>query len=220
MPSENHSFYLFFESLLAMSKRRKKRKNNKITVTTVNKKVNKLARTLKPEMHVRTISVNSATISNTGLIQQLDLIPEGDNINTRTGLKVRIKGIGIHGHLARSATTNNVTAVRIMIFVDLRQEIDAKTTPAVLLQETHPLSYLNQARTDRFRILFNRFFILHEQSPVKRVIWWKRLDFQQSYNGTLGTDVEMKNIWMLTLADQASLLPTWVFGSRIVFTDV
>ncbi len=185
------------------------------------KKVNKLARILKPEMKSRTISFSSGTVSNTGSVQQLDLIPSGSDATDRSGISVRIMGIGLHATVFGASTIIDVNKLRVIVFVDKQQQNDAKSDIATVLQETNPLSYFNQVRRPRFRILLDRLFVLDSLTRFSsRLIWWKKLNLIQTYNGPLGTDMEKNNIFLLLLSNEPTNQPTFQFTSRIVYTDV
>ncbi len=217
--------YFSFCLVTKMSKRKffkrnsvPKRFNKMMTLT---KKVNKMARNLKPEMKSRTISFSSGTVSNTGSVQQLDLIPAGSDATDRTGISVRVKGIGFHATIFAASTVIDINKLRVIVFVDKQQEKDAKSDIATVLQETNPLSYINQVRRPRFRILYDNLIVLDLTNKFSRkIIWWKKLDFIQTYNGPAGTDMEKNNIFLLLLSNEPTNKPTFQFTSRIIYTDV
>ncbi len=179
--------------------------------------VQAFARTM--EVKSRTIATNLLSPNTAGAIQQLDLIPLGNDATDRSGTQVTITGIGLHAQIAKHLTPDYII-LRVIVYIDKRQEIDAKSTPSAFLQEVHPLSYINQLRRRRYQILLDKMVTLDKVNKGSEMLrWWKKLNITQRYNGNLGTDIESNGIFMLTMSDQGTNFPTFHFTSRIVYTD-
>ncbi len=203
-----------------MVKRFRKRTKTMSIAKKALKKVNKLARTLKPEMKSKDVPENSVTVLAAGDVINLSNIAEGPGESSRIGLKIRVKGIGIHGSW-RTNLIPTQTSMRLIVYVDMRNVVDAKSTPANILEELTPFSYINHRRVKKFRILVDRFLTLnindHQTSAFR---WWKKLDFVQGYNGILATDIESKGLNLLLISSEATNGPIFTFSARMIYTDV
>lgn len=178
----------------------------------LSRKVTKIARMTKPEVKADYIAAKTITPNSSGEIEQLSLVAQGSSQSERTGLEIRAHEIHIRGKWF-SSTANSVC--RMIVYYDTRQGIDSKSTVAEVLEEVNPFSAMNQARDKRYKVLMDRFFSLNDDvapsGPIfKTINWKKKLDFPIAYNGTLATDGEKNQIWMLTITDQ----PTAVAGFR------
>jgi len=204
-----------------MGKRKfRRRRTGRVTVKKVNKKVNRLARRLKPEMKSKDVLVNAVNVNSSGTVINLSNIAQGDGESSRTGLLIRVMGIGIHGSW-RTNLTPTQTSMRLIVYVDMRNVVDAKSTPANILEELTPFSYINHRRIKKFKILVDRFLTLNNLDHTTSAFrWWKKVEFVQGYNGTLSTDIESKGLNMLLISTEGTNVPIFTFSSRIIYTDV
>lgn len=202
-----------------MGKRRFHKKSG-MSTKKLNKKVNKLARTLKPEMKSKDVLENSVNVTDTGTVISLAPVAEGVGELSRTGIKIRVKGIGLHCSW-RTNLTPTQTTVRQIVYVDMRNVVDQKSTVTNILEEITPFSYINHRRIKKFRILLDKFFTLNNADRTTHSFrWWKKLDFVQGYNGALSTDIESKGINMMLISTESTNVPILTFSCRMIYTDV
>ena len=201
-----------------MVKRRKFNGKNLSIAKKALKKVNKLARIVKPEIKYKLLLVNTITPTTTGNVQQMDLIAIGTGQNSRVGLSINMVGIGIRGQWKFNTAGATSQVVRMIVYVDKQQGVDSKATPTSILEQVSPYSYLNQIRRKRFRVLLDKMIVLDNISKFTRIIrWWKKLNFESRYNGSASTDIDKNGIFMLTISSQATNSPSFEFTSLIVY---
>ncbi len=157
--------------------------------------------------------------SNAGEVQQITFIAQGNTVVTRVGKSVTVKQLNLGFYITKHATPN-VTALRILVFIDSQQEIDAKSSVTAVLDTASVLSPLNRFRIKRYKILFDRLYALetnHESFLVRKSI---KLDFAMIFNGAASTDLDKNGLFMLAISDEATNKPTVVMYHRTYFTDM
>ncbi len=205
-----------------MSKRRrfrKKFKNMSIAKKAL-RKVNKLARTLKPEWKVYTPGLVSGSGTATGVINGLFEPAVGIDQFTRVGVKCRIMRMNVAYRWVKHPTPVDST-VRFIIYVDKRQAPDSKSAPLDVLSTVNPLSGMNTSRIKRYRILHDKVYVLSISD--KTAVYHrfsKKLDFVIGFNGDLATDIESNGVYALLLSNEAVQFPGFEYDIRFYFTDV
>ncbi len=187
----------------------------------LSRKVTMVARQSKPELKTDYIAAHTITPNDSGEIEQLSLVAQGASQSQRTGLDIMAQEIHLRGSWISIIASVHC---RVIMFVDTRQEIDSKSTVAEVLEEVNTFSAMNTVRGKRYRVLFDSFFHLFAPSlsvgpQIKIFNVKKKLNFRISFNGTLATDVEKNNIWLLTISDQATNTGNFRFSVLFSYTD-
>lgn len=170
------------------------------------------------EMLHRTNS-GSTTTPNTGTMTLLNGLAQGDTDTGRTGNSVLMRNV-----LIRAVFTQNPTAIstqyRVMVVLDTQQISD--TTPAVtdILESANPLSTLKTGNAGRFKILKSWMFTTDDDKGQTRIInYYKDMRMHTRYNGTADTDIQKNGLYLLTISNQATNVPTFDFYWKVGYHD-
>ncbi len=181
------------------------------------RKVNKLAKQLKPEWKSIDSIQPATTLNNVGLITNISDMIQGDDNDERVGIKV--KCVRLNGIIEADKGSGTLNTIRTIIFVDKRQNIDTKPTLAEVLNTVSVYSGLNADRVKRFKILLDRVVRLRTNRITQLWRFSKNIDVDVGFNGPLGTDLESNHIYILSLSDQSANLPSFQYDIRLYFTD-
>jgi len=204
-----------------MSKRRRKFTKKHLSIAKkALRKVNKLARRIKPEPKMHDIGVLSIVPTIAGNVAGLVNIAQGITETTRVGLSIRVFFMEFRFSVVKHATPTNVRT-RIIIFRDNRQ-IEA-VTPSVLdvIHQANPLSPYTRINPKRFTILFNKLITLRTNRIAMSKVVTRKLSFEVAWVGALGANINRNGIYLLAESDaiagqEAIVKYTW----RLRYTDV
>lgn len=165
--------------------------------------------------------VTSNNIDSVGQIVSLNDIPQGDNLNFRTGTSILPRYLTIHMSLNKSLTGPAHETFRVMLFRFWGSQSTA--TPAVLvsdiLQSIDPRSMLNDDNTGskgdrerRIEVHKSKFFTLDNVSDTKRAFNWninvngKHVTNKQhiKYKTSTTESPVSGGFWLLFLSDNAT----------------
>ncbi len=211
-----------------MGKNFRKRKNgfkkfNKLSSMLIAKKalrkVNKLVRSV--EWKSKDSGIVTASIDTVGTVTQQVTIAQGDGESARDGLNITVQKLNFNISVLKNGSATD-TRVRCIIYVDKRQESDAKQSPAEVLETSTTLSHLNHTRVKRYRILKDRIFNLRTNmiSIVARWSFRFKTGLKQRYNGALVTDIEQNGIYILLLSNEGTNQPSFSYNARMYYTDL
>lgn len=207
-------------------RRRRRRKpwyDRKYTPMEVAKAALKTATYVKSLVNVEQKLLDTAvdrSVSNTGHIDHVSAIAQGDGISNREGnsVKATLISMRLSGYIHASATN---TQVRYMLVMDNQTVSDS--TPAVddILESVNTRSFLDIARLGRFTILVdghiplvasaaNGAFYREHNIPLNNHI---------RFNGTASTDIQKNGLYFLTLSDQATNTPVVNTQIRLRYVD-
>jgi len=201
-------------------RRRKFTKKNLSIAKKALKKVNKLARTLKPEWKSFTTVLPATATNNVGVVDNLILIAEGTDEHQRSGQRVKLVKLNVTMSLEKASAGNATIQIRYIIYVDKRQVVDQKSTPANILETVNVFSGINTNRVQRFRILSDRLITLRTNRIATSFRFSRKLMLPVGFNGALGTDIEKNGLNIMRLSSESSNLPTVEYNIRVYFTDV
>lgn len=159
------------------------------------------------------------SVDSSGVVKPLHQLAQGDQEFNRSGIKVTAKGVGFHAVIVGHASAAS-TIFRIMIVVDKRQIMDAAPTISAILQENKPLSYIRGTHLDRWRVLYDKMFVLDNIGNRTAIIrFWKKLNLNIHFNGTGSGDIERNGVYYVILSDQPTNTPTYTSTELITWTD-
>lgn len=179
-----------------------------------------LRRTYRPEKkHCDAVLTRNAMDDSDGVIQAFCNVARGSSDQERDGNQILIRSLymrgtiglgGVSGGAALDSTAplaGTFVHTRLMLFIDLRQEPDTVPVIADILATSSGLprvveSPLNiQGNPKRFKILYDRVFILNQVSkPSTRFKFFKKMAMTQYYNGTELTDISRNGVYLLTVS--------------------
>lgn len=177
------------------------------------------------------LALSSTSVSSSGTILSLTDIPQGSNVNQRTGDSVYIEKLYVN-YTVNAANNDVYSSLRVIIFQwKVNTQITAvNPTPTNILQNVVAFGIYNfydWNLSNQFIILYDRIHSLSGIStaptastnqcffgeiPLDRAI--KKLEFQAgSTNGN-------NQIFLLVISDSSVIpFPNFVMNSRLIYTD-
>jgi len=211
-----------------------KLKKGKNTVAKAMKAIKQVKRELQPESKMSNTTNYTAPvlIPSAGQIDDLTTIIQGDDFDQRTGNEVDVKNIQMRyviKWIGAETPTPEPNNVRVIVFYWKDSSV-----PTVLdvLNVAHPLSALNQDKTDLIKIVYDNMYVLQQLylggagTPASGFLsdnsacdkFYKKLNLRYKYNGS-AADVPNKNqLYILYIAD-TTLTHTMAYYSRVRFAD-
>ncbi len=185
------------------------------------RKVNKLARRVKPEQKIHDITATGIAPTIAGIVTSFVAIAQGDTETTRDGLSIRPFFLEFRYLLFKHATPTS-TAVRILIVRDNRQV--ESTSPSVLdvMLQAQPHSAYSRVNPKRFTILYSKLIMLNDVNrlSIAQTVT-KKLNFPMRYVGAANTTITRNGIFLVTMSNaSAAQEPSLNFTMRLRFTDV
>lgn len=194
--------------------------DSKTSAMVVAKKALAQVRSLKRNIEVKMITDNAALVTDVvaaGIVIPLNRIAIGDDFFDRDGNQVTIVKLQTMATLVN--TSNLMEPVRIIYFIDLRQQIDATPTVLEVLRVADPLSLSNEARTKRFRVLFDVLIHLNGTRKSEVIRFTRSVNVIQKYNGVNSADIEKNGFYMLLISTATANWPVYTSMHRLSFTD-
>ncbi len=217
--------------------RNNKSKNNKLlTDKNMRKVLNKVNHISKLEVQRHLLGLTLVVIPGAGLITALTAIPQGDDIDARTGRKIHATRVLMKGFVTSTEPTLNNTAVRIMIVRDSEQNgllpiIAADVSaPNGILEVTNINSFLSmQLGSKRYKVLYDKRLMfesgvldLGNGAKMSQLISFnKKVSFPIYYNGTTSAQADQgkNNIYLLLLAS-AGVLKRITARFKVEFKEI
>lgn len=164
-------------------------------------------------------STPAITPGTGGLITNISAIALGDTANDRNGSSIKVTSHLLRGTLTKAAAAT-ATKVRVIIFADTSSN-GALPVVADVLQTSNQDSPLNKVNGSRFTILFDKSYVLSNDTPMRQFKHFKKMQHHIHYlNGTSATSAMGQGpIYMLTISNEASNTPTVSVNSRMRFLD-
>lgn len=147
----------------------------------------------------------TGTVPDTGGINAVTNIAQGDTGITRTGNSIYVRSVNWKGQVFRSTSGNVAQTMRLMVVMDSQQVGD--TTPAIsdILSSVTTYSHLNVSTVGRFKILATKIIVLSSTGDlVKNFEINLPMRHHVRYNGTGASDVQKGGLYCVTISDQAS----------------
>lgn len=175
----------------------------------LNAKINKVERNLRPELkwHDTTVAVHP----NTGeTVSGLTAISQGDTSSNRDGNKVQAKSIQLKYQIDATAisiaNTINVRMVLVQAMYNNIVEADPTWTQIYESASLYALREIANVKPQRFKVLWEKTVTVTNDpdanvSNVKYGSYYKKLNHAITYDGT-GTIPQRGGLWLLCLAPE------------------
>ncbi len=184
------------------------------------RKVNKLARRVKPEPKFHDIGLTTLAPTIAGLITHLTAIAQGETETTRNGIQVRVFFMEFRWILVKDSVPATSTT-RILIVRDNRQVESTSPTVIKILQAANPISPYTRINPKRFTVLYNKTITLDSTRISRRGQITRKLSFPLQYIGAASTSITKNGMYLLTESDNAATEePSFRFTIRIRYSDV
>jgi hypothetical protein len=169
-----------------------------------------------------------ASMSQSGTVNSLSSVAQGDDYNLRTGDSIRVVKFEIVGSVFRAVASTANDTVRILVVRDL-QNAGAYPAASAILESvgtaTAPYSAYNALNgvnfNNRFTIVYDELVCLDASHQVRNVSYSTTHPCHVKYRGTANTIGSAgQGAYLLVLVTNASVnTPTFDFYSRITYTD-
>ena len=144
---------------------------------------------------------------------------QNDTSSGRTGNSILMRNVHLRLGFEQHASAT-VTTYRVILLWDTQQTAD--TSPAVtdVLESASPYSPLATANVGRFKVIKNWFFTTDDtKAQTKLIECYKQFRVHTRYNGTANTDIQKMGLYLLTLSDQATNVPTFRYSWKVGYHD-
>lgn len=164
-------------------------------------------------------AVNTVTPSNTGSIQPLSIITQGDQNTMRSGNEIKVTSALMRATITK-ATAATATKVRCIVFSDVSSN-GAVPAIADILQTANQDAPVNRVNGTRFTVIMDRSYILDNDKPMKQLYWYKKFQHHIHYLTTDNTtgSLGQGQIYFLTISNESTNAPQISYNSRMRFLD-
>lgn len=187
--------------------------------TTRRSTITAVKRILDKNSEFKHTTVNS-TLTITSTLQQTNLltaIEEGNDYGNRNGRRINVRKIQLQGYFLIADTTN---MCRVLVLQEL--ENSATLTSDLFTGTPSVTSLRNPEMINKYRVLWDKVVSLTAVSRPQTgmVSLFKKCNIDVRYNGTTGSPCH-NNIFIAYVSDSGSVThPTFIYTSRIYFTDL
>lgn len=176
---------------------------------------------INSEKHFRddTVTLGSAR-SN---IASVNLIPQGDAINHRSGNSVLVRSIYLRGRLEINSSVTGNTRISLILIRDMQQVSDTTPTVTDVLTSDDPDSMLNVSTIGRYKVLWRKTYTLlpttaGSQSAVDFHKFFKVYSHLR-FNGTANTDIQKGGYYLMICSSESTNYPTVSINTRCGYYD-
>lgn len=190
--------------------------------------------------HLDTLSGN-VNCSNAGpVVTCLTNMAQGSTDQTRTGNSILAKHVYLKGYIQRNVNRGALAQdlVRCMLIMDTNDVADVKPTIDLILQNYSTVysavSPHNKAYTDRFKVLWDKTFILNDQMQCIKFKLYKAFKVKtyqknngkskivalhMTYNGASSDDLSKNHLYMVSVGSNDTNPPTMYWDARFGYVD-
>lgn len=162
---------------------------------------------------------NSAALSTSGNIHNLNQITQGDGESERIGLQVEPTWFRCYLGLAMAATAED-QVVRVILFRDKRQVSDTSPTVSDVLESVSPNAHRDNANRGRFQFLKDYMLVLHGSRELIAFTFNKKLSGKIGFNGATSTDIEKGGLYLLSITDGGTNPGILQINARLHYSDL
>lgn len=169
-------------------------------------------------------SSGTGNLSNTGTVQPLHAISQGDEQDERNGNSIFVRAFDCRFLFQRdpaAAGANAIQQCRVSLVMDTQQQGDTSPSYSDIYDGNGPRTHLNKDTVGRFKVLWSRTFILDNDSKFSRqMAVYKKMRHHIRYNGTGANDIQKGGLYLVFSSDQAtSDFPAYAIDFRLSYHD-
>lgn len=182
---------------------------------------------LKREVEPKYVDLDtSTTVSTSGTIIYLHTIPEGDSDGARSGALINAKSV--HGNMKLTIHGSATQTVVRLALVRVRDVNGGTPTISQCWSSGGTvggtLALRNLQEAERYKVLWDKKVTLNSVSqPEKLVKFYQKLNsIKMRFNNTAGGNAECEGYgyFLFMISDEATNVPTVLYTTRFVFTDL
>ncbi len=184
------------------------------------RKVTRLEKKVRPEVKRLDSGILVLTPAIAGLMNHMSAVAQGNTEQSRDGLKIQAIGFTLRFHITTHLTAT-ITAVRIMVIRDNRQEESVIPSVLDVLLSADPFSQNSRVNPKRFSVLYDYTVSLNNLARtgvVKHT--FKKFQTPMQFIGAAGSTMTRNGIYILTIGSVGANLPTVRLSFRLFFTDM
>lgn len=154
----------------------------------------------------------SATALSTGAVGLLFTVSQGSGESGRLGNSIRLRSLELNHHVTNPAAATYTTRLRVIYFVDKRQDYATAPSVATVLESADVHSPLAIGYTGRMKILSDRTFALTpkwsgQSVAINQKIRINMKDLEQIYDNAT-TSLVKNGIYRLVISNDPTNPPT------------
>lgn len=183
----------------------------------------KLAKQNKQSIEVKEITNTvESDVTTAGSVSTMTNIAEGDDINNRTGRKVRLKSFQIKGYVVNNDSTSTSTSVaRVLI---IRDNSFTSSTPSIteILQggDAYGLRAQEVENKYAYSVLYDKLMVLDPNSNNQQGVQkFKKLNHECIFDGSANTTSNKGALYLMLLSNRTASQPGFFLQTRVRFTD-
>ncbi len=180
-----------------------------------------LKKLINVERHTLDVDAPS-TQSSTGTMTYLCAVAQGDDQENRQGRSVRLKSLESRGAIS-SAALSTATQLRCVWFIDKNNQGVAPVITDVMKSDN--VASIRSGLADnlsRYKILKDQIYRFSDGSNhTVNVKFFRKMNSHLKFSGTSAAEASagQGSIWLYTVSNEASNVPTLSFTNRIRFID-
>lgn len=159
-------------------------------------------------------------IESGGTVQLLTAIAQGDDRNDRNGRSIKATGFNFRGVVKYNSDGVEYQQVRVNLVVDYHQD-GVIPDIADIYDSADPLLFRSLNNTDRFEVLWTKYYILSAMSPVRKIEKNRNMAMKMEFIGTSAAQISMGGgtMYLVWSSDTAANHPTMDYTNRVRYID-
>lgn len=158
------------------------------------------------------------TPDNTGIVDNLVGIAQGDGDQDRNGNSIYVRSVNIKGNIKINAAASN-TFIRVSVVQDTQQIADTVPAWTDIYESADVNAHLNNLTVGRFKVLKDRTFRLDADDPGKMFEINLPMRHHVRYNGSATSDIQKGAIYLCMVSNEPANTPTLSYQSRVSYHD-
>lgn len=201
----------------------KKRRYRPSPWRSIRRRLYRLSRQMNVEYKRHYDQYTANTIGTSATIQNVNIIDQGTVVTQRIGNQVKIISHYINSLFTINASATN-TQIRFMVVLD-KQVNGATFAIGDLLRDTSAtdilVSSMDIDNGKRFKILYNKLFLLSPEFPSKQIKYFKKHSLKIKYDGNTSSvaDQTTNGLYIVFFSNESTNQPAITLSSCIRYVD-
>lgn len=166
------------------------------------------------------VTFDDATITDTGEVQALTNIIQGDDVTNRHGLSVRGRHIICQGKVTPDSQAMRSTTVMLALVLDKQQPSGNSPTFDQIYAAATPWAFTSITQDGRFKILATtRMAFPVDDKTARNFVLQAPINLKVRWNGPAADNIQKNGLYMIYISDEDMQQPTLDASARFSFTD-
>lgn len=201
----------------------KKRRYGRSRYRGIKRKVYRIARQMNVEFKRHYLQFTGNTINTTPTVSNCNIIDIGTGSNQRVGNQIKITSHYVNCLFSIHPSATN-TQIRFIIVLD--KQVNGSVFGANQLLRDTSVNDILVSQNDidegkRFKVLYNRLFLLSPEFPAKQFKFYKRHNLKVKYDGSTSSvaDQTQMGLYLYFVSNEATNTPSLTLSSCIRYVD-